>query len=122
MAGAFAIRPSVNSLHSQASSNTNVGRSPCPLLNSLANHGFLRRSGRNITGEELVGALHASINFDPAAVRIPTAVALSTSQTGNDSTFGLDNLNLHGGEILHQTHLERKPYTDMIQPSSMMVV
>ncbi|KAL2845904.1 Chloroperoxidase [Aspergillus pseudoustus] len=32
-------------------------RAPCPILNSLANHGYVARSGRNITKPELQAAL-----------------------------------------------------------------
>lgn len=32
-------------------------RSPCPMLNTLANHGFIARDGRNIKSEELFDAL-----------------------------------------------------------------
>lgn len=32
-------------------------RAPCPILNSLANHGLIARSGRNITAAELTTAL-----------------------------------------------------------------
>ncbi|KAK0707301.1 Chloroperoxidase [Lasiosphaeris hirsuta] len=81
-------------------------RSPCPLLNSLANHGFLPRSGRNITSEELIGALGASINLDPSVAEGPTALALTTSKTGNPDTFDLDNLNQHG-VIEHDASLSR---------------
>ncbi|KAK3350256.1 Chloroperoxidase [Lasiosphaeria hispida] len=81
-------------------------RSPCPLLNSLANHGFLPRSGRNITSEELIGALSASINLDPSVAEGPTALALTTSKTGNPDTFDLDNLDQHG-VIEHDASLSR---------------
>ncbi|KAL4888359.1 Chloroperoxidase [Aspergillus ambiguus] len=33
-------------------------RAPCPVLNSLANHGLIARDGRNITKDELIAALH----------------------------------------------------------------
>ncbi|KAF9891470.1 hypothetical protein FE257_003936 [Aspergillus nanangensis] len=36
---------------------TNDLRAPCPVLNSLANHGLIARDGRNITKDELVAAL-----------------------------------------------------------------
>ncbi|KAF3935891.1 Chloroperoxidase [Dactylellina cionopaga] len=31
-------------------------RSPCPVLNSLANHGYISRDGRNITSDEVIKA------------------------------------------------------------------
>ena len=33
-------------------------RSPCPILNSLANHGFIARDGQDITAAELKAAIH----------------------------------------------------------------
>jgi hypothetical protein len=38
-------------------SGPNDVRSPCPVLNALANHGYLQRDGRNITSNELNAAL-----------------------------------------------------------------
>jgi hypothetical protein len=38
-------------------SGANDVRSPCPVLNALANHGYLHRDGRNITSNELNAAL-----------------------------------------------------------------
>ncbi len=84
----------------QAPSATDV-RSPCPLLNALANHGWLPRSGRNITSEDVMMAVSASVNMDPEAAEFPAGLALTTSKTGNPETFDLHNLNEHGGESLH---------------------
>jgi peroxiredoxin len=40
-------------------------RSPCPALNSLANHGLIPRDGRNITPDDLKDALqHIGVGFD----------------------------------------------------------
>ncbi|KIA75549.1 peroxidase [Aspergillus ustus] len=38
-------------------SSTTDSRGPCPIMNSLANHGYIARSGRNITKPELLSAL-----------------------------------------------------------------
>lgn len=40
-----------------------VVRGPCPMMNTLANHGFLPHDGRNITRETLVEGLHDALNF-----------------------------------------------------------
>lgn len=42
-------------------------------------------------------ALSESINLHPEAAEFPTAVALSTSTTGDPDTFNLDDINKHGG-------------------------
>ncbi|KAK0625915.1 Chloroperoxidase, partial [Immersiella caudata] len=33
-------------------------RGPCPMLNTLANHGYIPRSGRNITASDITTSLH----------------------------------------------------------------
>lgn len=40
-------------------------RSPCPAMNTLANHGFLPRNGRNITHQMLVSACKDGFNVGP---------------------------------------------------------
>ncbi|KAL0943142.1 chloroperoxidase-like protein [Colletotrichum truncatum] len=42
-------------------------RSPCPMVNTLANHGFLPRSGLNVSLADLVAGFTAAVNLDPAA-------------------------------------------------------
>lgn len=78
--------------------NGRAGRSPCPMLNSLANHGYLPRNGQNISLAELVQTLSDVVNMDPEATRLVGVRALSISTTGNPDTFNLDDLNAHGGE------------------------
>lgn len=72
-----------------------LGRSPCPMLNALANHGFLPRDGVNISMDNLVTGLSDSINLAAAATQFVGAKALTASTTGNASTFNLDDLNTH---------------------------
>lgn len=74
------------------------GRSPCPGLNVLANHGFLPRSGRDISLPTLRDAVSAAYNYEPTAFDQPfrdaIAFNLSTTRTP-DSTFHLADLALH---------------------------
>lgn len=77
---------------------TFIGRSPCPMLNTLANHGYLSHDGLNISMADLVTALNDSINLAPEATELVGAKALSTSTTGNSDTFNLDDLDEHGSE------------------------
>ncbi|KAJ3066859.1 Hydroperoxide isomerase aloxe3 [Podochytrium sp. JEL0797] len=51
--------------HITASQIPNAVRSPCPALNTLANHGYLPRDGKNITAELLVSAVKQVFNMDP---------------------------------------------------------
>ncbi|TLD30543.1 hypothetical protein PspLS_02319 [Pyricularia sp. CBS 133598] len=72
----------------------NDRRSPCPMMNTLANHGFIPRT--NISMDQLVSALELSIGLEGAATRIVGGKALATSKTGNPNTFNLDDLATHG--------------------------
>ncbi|KAF7369730.1 putative Cloroperoxidase [Mycena venus] len=68
-------------------------RSPCPGLNTLANHGFLPRNGKNITIPMVLGAALDGFNFHPETILLAAKLALLT---GDDhTTFNLDRLALH---------------------------
>ncbi len=43
----------------------NDARSPCPGLNTLANHGYLNRDGRNIRGDDIINAALQVYNIAP---------------------------------------------------------
>lgn len=77
-----------------------TGRSPCPMVNTLANHGYLPRDGLNITMAILVAGLLDGVNLAEPATRLVGAKALEASTTGNPETFNLDDLNRHGGCML----------------------
>ncbi|KAI6352279.1 hypothetical protein MCOR25_009460 [Pyricularia grisea] len=84
-------------------------RSPCPLLNSLANHGYLPHNGKDISVDALIDGLHAALNLrDDAKLffRLQGNKAVSASSTGNKSTFHLNDLNKHD-LIEHDASLSR---------------
>ncbi len=66
------------------------------MLNSLANHGYLPRNGRNISIEEVVNAIDVALNLSPLSSRPVVELAATTSTTGYATTFNLDDVNLHG--------------------------
>ncbi|CVK95124.1 related to chloroperoxidase [Fusarium mangiferae] len=78
-------------------------RSPCPMVNAVANHGYLPRDGLHISLEDLIVAFTDAINLDPAATTLVGTKALTT---GNNGTFNLDDLNKHG-VIEHDGSLSR---------------
>jgi hypothetical protein len=43
-------------------------RAPCPMLNTLANHGFLPHNGRDITRDIFLKALTDGLHFDQESV------------------------------------------------------
>jgi peroxidase family protein len=74
-----------------------AGRSPCPGLNVMANHGYLPRSGKDIDLASVRSAVtgaynYASTTFDSA---FEQAVAFNLTTTGNPSTFNLADLAKH---------------------------
>ncbi|PMD53342.1 Cloroperoxidase [Hyaloscypha bicolor E] len=100
--------PSEN-LHIWQPPNPTDRRSPCPMLNTLANHGFLPRNGVNVSLDDLITGLSESINLAAAATETPGEIALTTSTTGNASTFNLDDLDKH--HILeHDASLSRNDF------------
>src|SRR5689334_2633593 len=52
-------------------------RSPCPVLNALANHGIISRDGRNITASQLKDALkHIGVGIDIRLSLVNSAYAV----------------------------------------------
>lgn len=96
-------------LHIWLPPNPTDRRSPCPMLNTIANHGFLPRNGVNVSLDDLITGLGKSINLAAAATITPGEIALTTSTTGNASTFNLDDLDKH--HILeHDASLSRNDF------------
>ncbi|RGP70935.1 hypothetical protein FSPOR_3622 [Fusarium sporotrichioides] len=104
----FLCSTAVAQLHSASSNDWHPPseydrRSPCPMVNSLANHGYLPRDGLNISLDGLIEAFTDAINLDPAAT---TLVGKKALETGNGVTFNLDDLAKHG-VIEHDGSLSR---------------
>lgn len=74
-------------------------RSPCPYLNTLANHGFLPRDGFNITREQTNNAFDIVFNVDPAVTDSIFTAALPGSSSSSPDTINLADLNQHGREL-----------------------
>lgn len=68
-AHAMAIRRDEDPNFSWQAPDAAAKRSPCPMLNSLANHGYLARDGKEISMQDLITGLGQAINFDEALVR-----------------------------------------------------
>lgn len=65
------------------------------MLNSLTNHNYIPHSGTNLTRGEVKQGLVDGINFIASITDSLITVALSTSTTGNRSTFNLRDLGKH---------------------------
>ncbi|KAJ3152686.1 hypothetical protein HDU86_005561 [Geranomyces michiganensis] len=84
-------------------------RGPCPMLNSLANHGLIPRSGRNITNKQyLEGLKKVSCGVDLAGVFLTGAAVLGVPHRP-DGSFGLDDLRTHS-TIEHDASLTRNDF------------
>ncbi|KIY66833.1 Cloroperoxidase [Cylindrobasidium torrendii FP15055 ss-10] len=80
-------------------------RSPCPGLNTLANHGYLPRDGKNITIPIVLDAAREGFNVQPEALVLAARISLLTSTYAYDA-FSLEDVRLHG-TIEHDASLSR---------------
>ncbi|KAI3064798.1 hypothetical protein CBS147339_9281 [Penicillium roqueforti] len=70
-------------------------RSSCPAVNSLANRGYINRSGRNITYAELAHAVRRVWNFgDDNDDHVQYVINCPAAPTRNDRAVG-DNININ---------------------------
>jgi len=86
-------------------------RSPCPGLNSLANHGILPRSGKGMTVPILIKGLGDGMNVgaDFAAVIGALGVTSAPNDPLGDS-FDLNDLSYHNFPIEHDASLSRADF------------
>ncbi|EXJ75405.1 uncharacterized protein A1O5_02101 [Cladophialophora psammophila CBS 110553] len=84
-------------------------RGPCPMLNTLANHGFLPHSGKNITENDTVNALNAALNVDRKLGVFLFQHAITTNPAPNATDFSLDDLSRHN-ILEHDASLSRGDY------------
>ncbi|KAI1825790.1 Cloroperoxidase [Xylaria intraflava] len=70
-------------------------RGVCPMLNTLSNHGFLPRSGRNITEDILVKGLQDSLNLEPSFGQFLFTAGRLANPKPNATTFDIDQLDRH---------------------------
>ncbi|KAI0595063.1 Chloroperoxidase [Biscogniauxia sp. FL1348] len=88
------------------SPGSNDVRSPCPMLNTLANHGILPRDGKDITEEDTIAALGTGLNFDAELSRSLHKVAITTNPMPNATIYSLDHLSRHN-IVEHDASLSR---------------
>lgn len=86
-----------------------LGRSPCPLLNAMANHGWLPRNGKALTLPMIQTALDDALGFEQDIFINITEAALAVSTTGNASTFNLQDTARHNA-IEHDGSLSRNDF------------
>ncbi|KAK4451238.1 Chloroperoxidase [Podospora aff. communis PSN243] len=81
-------------------------RGPCPFLNTFANHGFLPRTGKYITQQNLADGLFNAVNFDANISAFLFDFAISTNPEPNATWFSLDHLTRHN-VLEHDASLSR---------------
>ncbi|KAI1412130.1 Cloroperoxidase [Hypoxylon sp. FL1857] len=81
-------------------------RGPCPMLNTLANHGFLPHDGRNITNDTTINALASALNFNTSLAALMFQMAIIANPEPNATFFTLDQLNVHN-VLEHDASLSR---------------
>ncbi|KAJ7141738.1 Cloroperoxidase [Mycena crocata] len=87
-------------------------RGPCPGLNTLANHGYLPRSGKNFTVKQLLDAGEAGFNLDPAPIAVAAKFGIMTKyDSENYNTMDLDTLADHN-IIEHDASISREDFGD----------
>jgi hypothetical protein len=59
------------------------------MMNTLANHGYLNRDGKNLTQEVVVNALSAGLNFNTTLATIMFTQALPANPEPNATFFTL---------------------------------
>lgn len=82
-------------------------RSPCPGLNTLANHGIIPRDGKNLNVPILVKALGETYNLSAEISTVIANGGLKTSSNPASGNFTLEDLTKHG-LIEHDASLSRK--------------
>ncbi|KAI1747061.1 Cloroperoxidase [Xylaria castorea] len=92
--------------HAWAPAGQTDFRGPCPMMNTLANHGYLQRDGRNITRENAVKALADGLNFNPTLSNVMFDQAIIANPEPNATYFTLDQLNVHN-LLEHDASLSR---------------
>ncbi|KAK9784227.1 putative Heme haloperoxidase family profile domain-containing protein [Seiridium cardinale] len=92
----FAAAPAaIADFHSWAPPGPNDVRAPCPMLNSLANHGFLPHDGKDISLNITISALAAALNVNETLSEFLHENAVTTNPVANATTFSLNDLSNH---------------------------
>ncbi|KAF7626399.1 hypothetical protein AFLA_013791 [Aspergillus flavus NRRL3357] len=81
-------------------------RGPCPMMNTLANHGFLPHDGKNITRNTVIEGLSAALNFNASLASLMFDMAIVVNPEPNATFFTLDQLNKHN-LLEHDASLSR---------------
>jgi hypothetical protein len=76
------------------------------MLNTLADHGFLPRDGRNITKANAIAGLNGGLNFNASLCGLMWEQAIIANPEPNATFFTLEHLNVHN-VLEHDASLTR---------------
>ncbi|KAL8888667.1 MAG: hypothetical protein Q9215_003936 [Flavoplaca cf. flavocitrina] len=76
-----------------------LGRSPCPGINAVANHGYIPRNGMNISLEQFITGFREGLNFDTGFVTAAVDVYQNFTTTGYNNSLNLNDLEHHAGNL-----------------------
>ncbi|THV83693.1 Cloroperoxidase [Aureobasidium pullulans] len=76
-------------IHAWHPAGINDLRGPCPMMNTLANHGFIPHNGGNITKQNAVKGLADGLNFDAALASLMWDQAIIANPEPNATFFTL---------------------------------
>ncbi|KAF2000744.1 Cloroperoxidase [Amniculicola lignicola CBS 123094] len=82
-------------------------RSPCPALNSLANHGLIPRDGKDISAPQVIKGLNEGMNVSMEVATMLARAALGLSSNPSSGKFSLCDLGKHNA-IEHDGSLSRE--------------
>ncbi|KAA8626385.1 Peroxidase-2 domain containing protein [Pyrenophora tritici-repentis] len=82
-------------------------RSPCPGLNTLANHNFIHHSGKGMTIPHLIKGLAQGMNMGADFATLIGATGLLASADPLSLSFNLDDLNQHNFPTEHDVSISR---------------
>ncbi|KAI9447126.1 Cloroperoxidase [Lactarius psammicola] len=83
-------------------------RCSCPALNAMANHGIIKRDGRNISFKEISGTIRSTYNFSPSfCLFVPRYIAHILDRSYSTGRFDLADIDVHNG-IAHDASLVRR--------------
>ncbi|KAL4951639.1 Cloroperoxidase [Aspergillus filifer] len=82
-------------------------RAPCPMLNTLANHGFLPHDGKGISQQRTIEALGTALNIGEELAVYLFQEAMTTNPDANATTFDLNHLSRHN-ILEHDASLSRQ--------------
>ncbi|RYP27141.1 hypothetical protein DL768_011293 [Monosporascus sp. mg162] len=93
LTSAFALPP--DSGHKWKPPGEGDVRGPCPMLNTLANHGHLPHNGKGIDKDMAIEALSSVLNWDVSIVSDLYDFAQPTNPNPNATTIDLNHLTRH---------------------------